>query len=72
MRSTVPAVEQRAEGRTPSKFVGMRLNSEDQRNLQAILVAGLAENTSDAIRCGLKCASSKARRLLSTRKQKGR
>ncbi|HEV8573538.1 MAG TPA: hypothetical protein VGR43_02415 [Dehalococcoidia bacterium] len=55
-------MEQRAA--KASRFVGIRLTPADQTNLRAIIAAGLADNISDAIRCGLECAAAKARRLL--------
>jgi Arc/MetJ-type ribon-helix-helix transcriptional regulator len=56
-------VEQQAEGRASSKFVGIRLTADDQQNLRAIIEAGFADNISDAIRCALRLAVKAAERI---------
>jgi len=57
-------VKQRGATKTPSRFIAFRATAEDQSNIAAILAAGLADDLSGAIRCGLERAAKTAKRLL--------
>lgn len=61
-------VQQRAGNRKPSIHVGVRLDAEAQGNLRAILDAGIADNVTDAVKCGLRAGAKIARRVIARRK----
>lgn len=52
------------EVRIPSRFIGVRLQPEAQRDLYDALEAGLATETTEAIHKALKRLGRSARRLL--------
>lgn len=63
----VRTVEQRGVSRKPSRFFAIRLNEEDQKSVEAIIRAGLAENITDAIRCALFLGARAAQRVIKKR-----